>query len=159
MKGATGPTGATGAPGPASLAALQGSPCTFDGNASSISVSQDPTTGVVTLTCNPAYLVSVSVTGGSLTNIQIANSATSGQDCSDATTCSSVGPPGSLFRVTLSSGVSGAGGGSSFSYSCNGADPEPAAPVQPGYFVAYCPGNGDGTLAGNYEVPVSFSQG
>lgn len=52
--GTTGATGATGPTGPASLAALQGSPCTVNGTPSTLLVAVDPTTGVVTLTCTPA---------------------------------------------------------------------------------------------------------
>ena len=50
--GATGATGPTGPAGPANLAALQGSPCTVDGQASILDVSV-AVSGEVSLTCTP----------------------------------------------------------------------------------------------------------
>lgn len=50
-RGPTGPKGATGPTGPASLAALQGSPCTVNGTASTLNVTVDPATGAVSLVC------------------------------------------------------------------------------------------------------------
>jgi len=52
--GGTGPTGARGLPGAANLAALQGSPCTVGNIPSTLDVSVNPVTGVVTMTCDPA---------------------------------------------------------------------------------------------------------
>jgi hypothetical protein len=52
--GGTGPTGATGPSGAASLAALQGSPCTVGNIPSTLDVSVNSVTGVVTMTCDPA---------------------------------------------------------------------------------------------------------
>jgi hypothetical protein len=57
-KGTTGDRGPTGATGPASLAALQGSPCTIDGSPSTVDVSVDQGTGAISLTCTPLIVVS-----------------------------------------------------------------------------------------------------
>lgn len=154
--GTPGSKGDTGPAGPSNLAALQGSPCTFAGNASTVNVTQDPTTGAVSLTCNPSYLVSVSVTGGSLTDIHIANSVTGGLNCFNATACSNLSPPAPLFRVDLESGDQSTGGGSSFSYSCNGEAAETATATN-GYAQASCPDGGATALSENYTVSVSFS--
>jgi len=50
--GQQGPKGDQGLPGPSNLAALQGSPCTFEGQASTVNVTIDAT-GAVAITCTP----------------------------------------------------------------------------------------------------------
>ena len=69
--GATGASGATGAPGPSNLAALQGSPCTVNARPSSLDVSVDSTTGVVSMVCTPVYEVKATITGGTMDLIRI----------------------------------------------------------------------------------------
>lgn len=48
--------GPAGPAGPSNLAALQGSPCTIDGFASTINVTVDPSSGAVSIICNPAVV-------------------------------------------------------------------------------------------------------
>ena len=69
--GAQGDTGQTGAAGPVNLATLQGTPCTYKGDPSSVSVSQDADSGAITLTCNPLYEVSATINNGSMSHIQL----------------------------------------------------------------------------------------
>src|SRR5207249_3763245 len=69
-----------GPPGPANLAALQGSPCTFNGHQSTLDVEVDSDTGVVTMTCKPVYVVSVSVSGGTMTRVDIFDDTNQGHD-------------------------------------------------------------------------------
>ena len=118
--GSQGPKGDTGPAGPSNLSALQGSPCTFAGNASSVSVAQDPTTGAVTLTCTPVYDVTGDVTGGSMTVIQISDfTIDSGNSCSSTTSCSYLSSPGHSIRLIFESGDEVQGpSGSAFSYTC-----------------------------------------
>jgi len=117
--GTPGTKGDTGPAGPANLAALQGSPCTFAGNASSVDVTQDPTTGAVSLVCLPVHLVSVAVTGGSMTQIKMASVA--GPEtvtCDNATACSLLYRGGDDGYLVLTSGDTQTGGGSFFDITC-----------------------------------------
>jgi len=61
--GATGPqgpkgdTGPQGVPGSASLSALQGTTCTVGGVASTLQITTDPGTGLVSLVCSPRFSI------------------------------------------------------------------------------------------------------
>jgi hypothetical protein len=125
-QGPAGATGATGPTGPSSLDALNGSPCTVGGNASTLQVSIDPATGAVTMTCTPLVNVSASVTGGPMDFIQIADfTQVTGTLCSDnPTSCSLLAASGDSVRVSLASGQDGGDVpvmGSPFSYTCPGS--------------------------------------
>jgi hypothetical protein len=118
--GGRGPTGATGAPGPATIAALQGSPCTFSGNSSSIKVTQDPTTGAVSLTCQPVYDVTENVSTGTITSMSVRDQTSFiNYECfTDVTTCSHVIPAGHFAEMQWQSGEPGLSNGSPFSVTC-----------------------------------------
>ena len=130
--GAPGAKGDTGPAGPSNLAALQGSPCSFAGNASSVNVAQNPTTGVVTLTCAPVYQITTTVTSSNppLTDylVNLHDFVTlSSVHCNNSASCSLSAPagngqllqvvsgdtssfsPGYPFTVTCPSGWSGGG--------------------------------------------------
>jgi Collagen triple helix repeat (20 copies) len=155
--GSTGPTGDTGAAGPSNLAALQGSPCTFAGNASSINVTQDATTGAVTLTCAPVYTISGTVSGGSMNRIGIQDlSNDGGNGCNNSVSCSYDATGGARFQIYMQSGDEVNGGGSDFTYKCNGEAQETAAGSD-GFFTAQCPDSGNATLNGNYTMTASFA--
>jgi hypothetical protein len=66
------------------------------------------------------------------------------------------GPPAALFRVDLISGDPITGGGSEFTYSCNGESVETAA-GSGGFFNAQCPDGGATALSGDYSVSVSVT--
>jgi hypothetical protein len=159
--GATGPqgpagaTGATGAAGPSSLAALNGSPCTVGGNASTLQVSINPTTGAVTMTCPPPLNVSGSVTGGPMTDIQISDFTTgTGNNCNNATSCSYLAASGDSLRVSLQSGsASQSIVGSPFTYTCPGSGAQQATPEGQGQYIGVC---STGALTSNYAVTANF---
>ncbi len=158
--GATGAAGATGAPGatggagapgqqgppgpagPSDIAALQGTPCTYQGFPSTIDVSQDPSSGVVTITCTPLFQVGAS-SDSPLTSI-VANDSTNGDDneCDGATTCTSWGGPGDSVSVTMQND-------NPFNYTCPG-DSTAAAGSDAGGYGASC----SSTLTGDYVVNV-----
>jgi hypothetical protein len=118
--GAKGDKGDPGPPGPTNLGALQGSPCTVSGHSSTLTVSTDNTTGAVSLTCQPLYTVSGTVTGGSMTQIQVEslNGDGSFSRCYSATSCSVLVSSGSPVRVIFTSGDEETGGGSQFTFTC-----------------------------------------
>jgi hypothetical protein len=128
--------GPAGSPGPSTLTALQGSPCTFSGNPSTVNVTQDATTGVITFTCTPVYSVSLTVTGGSMTIIQI-DSFTGPEflHCFNETaTCSELFRSGDAGRIVMQSGTDESGGGSSFTLTCpSGWSGSGLADPQPGF--------------------------
>ena len=156
--GSQGPTGATGAPGPSTIAALQGSPCTYGGNASSINVTQDATTGAVTLTCTPVYSMSVTVSGGTSSEIELVNFTTTAQkNCLSATSCSTLAASGDHIQLRVFNGSQETGGGSPFTYTCDGgasqfADPSPAYPSGT-YYEGVCQ---TASLSDNYVMAASF---
>ena len=142
--GPAGATGAQGATGPSDLAALQGSPCTFNGNPSTLSVSTNSTTGVVTLTCAPVVEVSATVTGGSMETIFMEDH-TNSNGCSDCSSFSYLFPSGdtSIF-VELTAG-------SSFTYTCPGGSSQ--TPVYDGEYVGSCEPS---SVTSDYNVTASF---
>ena len=89
--GATGPAGPKGDPGASTIDDLKDSSCLFGDYESHLIVSVDQSSGAVTMICQPVHLVSVKVTGGTLTEAQI-----------DATNS----PEGRLFRDVTNDTVS-----------------------------------------------------
>jgi hypothetical protein len=118
--GAAGATGDTGPAGPANLAALQGSPCTFNNHSSSVNASIDNTTGAVSLTCTPVYQVSVTVTGGTMTQVNLRDQTHGANHVFNqvSSSASIFFPQGTNSIVELQSGTISAGGGSPFTYTC-----------------------------------------
>jgi Collagen triple helix repeat (20 copies) len=153
--GATGPPGPTGPAGPSNLAALQGSPCTVGGNASTLNVSVDPTTGAVTLTCEPVFTVSVTVTDGTMTRINIFDDTQgTGTGCNGATSCSFSVTSGDSVRVGLQSGSDDLSiMGSPFTYTCPGSGSQSASFDGIDEYVGECP---DTPVTGDYNVTASF---
>jgi hypothetical protein len=158
--GPAGPAGATGPAGSSSLAALQGSPCTVGGRASSLNVSIDPTTGAVTMTCPPAYTVTATVTGGTMNDIEITDlTNNTGPLCvnglTGVTSCSFLAPVGDSVEVTLQSGGGTTSGplGSPFTYTCPGQAPQSASAFEIGAYIGIC---GPVTLTSDYNVTASF---
>lgn len=97
-----GAKGDKGDPGPANLAALRGSPCTFEGKPSKLDVSVDNTTGAVSMTCIPVYEVSITVTNGTLQTILIQDRTTHMTwACNGLSTCSIDMPKPSGLRPIL----------------------------------------------------------
>lgn len=157
--GSQGPGGTTGATGPSSLAALKGSPCTFAGNPSSLAVAIDSTTGAVGLTCTPVYTVSATISGGTMSfvNLRDETAAQNNQFHPVSGSVSTLMPSGHEAVVLLDSGDIALGGGQPFNYTCPGkgntaADPQPA--LNGGtYYQAACT---DPSLSGDYAVTVTF---
>jgi hypothetical protein len=161
-----GAQGAKGDPGPSSLDAMQGAACTFNGHPSTLKVSVDSTTGAVSMTCTPVYQVSFSVTGGSMTQVDIRDQTTlTNHLFFNASSGSVYLPKGTLAIVELQSGDELTGGGSAFTFTC------PAGADEPGTFPAFSnPGLQSGTyytseplscvtssLSGALAVTASFS--
>ena len=131
-----------GPAGPAGVAALQGTPCTYQGYPSTINVSQDPMSGVVTITCTPLFQVGA-VADIALTPI-VTNDPTNGDnnECDGASPCSSWGGPGDRVSVTVENAHP-------FTYTCPGRAAAPASTNADGY-GASC----SATLTGDYVVKV-----
>jgi hypothetical protein len=163
VTGTTGPTGATGPTGPtgpSSLAALQGSPCTIDGNQSTLNVSVNPTTGAVSLTCTPVYKVSATISGGTMTHINLRDQTILKNNVfANVSTSSSVlMPSGHEAIVVLTSGEQDIGGGHPFRYTCPGEGEQPAT-AEPGFiegtfYEATCQSV---SLSGDYAVTATFT--
>lgn len=108
-----GPKGDQGEPGPANLDALAGSACTVGGKAGTLSYAIDSATGTVALTCVwNAHTISVAVTNGVLSNIDIRFPASDGLICSNEDTCSFTYDRGASYSLVLLSN------GSAFRYDC-----------------------------------------
>jgi hypothetical protein len=158
--GSTGTTG-VGASGPAgsvSLSALQGSPCTVGSHSSTLQVSVNPTTGVVSMTCPvPSYTISVAVSGGTMTSIAIFDDTNdTGTTCANASSCSFSVLAGHAIRLAMESG-SPSGGGKTFTYTCAGSAPQTPESVGPGAYEGSCPvGAFDVPLNGDYHATASF---
>ena len=119
--GATGASGATGAPGPSNLAALQGSLCTVNARPSSLNVSVDSTTGVVSMVCTPVYEVKATITGGTMDLIRITDYPLLrvDHDFFDVSTSASyLLPKGTFVAVGFEDGSHSLGGGHPFTYTC-----------------------------------------
>lgn len=160
--GPAGPAGATGPQGPAgpsSLAALQGSPCTVGGVASTLDVSVNGTTGAVSMTCTPHVTVSVTVTGGTMTAIVIFDdTADTGTTCSAATTCSFSVPSGDSVRLAMVSGNDDTSTmGTSFTYTCPGSSAQTAMFDGMDEYQGNCPtATHDTPVTSAYNVTASF---
>ena len=141
--------GPAGPAGPSSLAALQGSQCTFDGNASTVNVTQNPSTGAESIVCNPVYAVSVSVTNGTLWYLQIINFTNNNFFCgkSNASTCSITANAGDGGYVAMENV------GAPFTYTCPGSLPQLALPQSPGDYQATCFYS---SLSSNFTVTASI---
>jgi hypothetical protein len=114
-----GAQGAKGDPGPSSLDAMQGAACTFNGHPSTLNVSVDSTTGAVSMTCTPVYQVSFSITGGSMTLVNIHDNTTNTDHLfSNASSGSVFLPTGTSVFVYLQSGSTVTGGGTPFFFTC-----------------------------------------
>jgi hypothetical protein len=118
--------GPQGAPGLTSLTALQGSACTYLGDPSTINVTQDPTTGVVSIVCTPLpiFEVSVSVTNGHISTLEIAVTTPAGQSgavgSDNSSFLSAIAAAGTSGTITAVSGSEVTGGGTDFTYTCDG---------------------------------------
>lgn len=159
IQGPAGPTGPAGPAGPSSLAALRGSPCTVGGKASTLSVSVDPTTGAVSMTCTPWVTVSVTVTGGAMSFIDIFDdTATTGTTCRDATSCSFTVPNGHSIRVDLQSGNDSPPiMGSPYTYTCPGSGAQSAQWDRVDDYDGDCPtASHDTPVTADYNVTASF---
>jgi len=139
------------------LAALQGSPCTFDSNPSSLEVSIDSTTGAVGLTCTDK--VSATISGGTMTAVNLRDQ-TLGENhiFVDVSTSSSVVMPSGHFAVvSLVSGNQATGEGIEFSYTCPGESPRTAPAfrgiIEGTYYEAQC---NEPSLSGDYAVTATF---
>lgn len=154
--GSAGTTGLGGSEpsGSVSLAALQGSACTVASRSSTLQVSVNPTTGVVTMTCPLPVTVSVTVSGGTMSGIVIDDSNGTGTTCNDVSSCSFTTTAGHAIQVDLQSG---APGGKTFTYTCPGSAPQTAEPASAGVYLGACPVNATYvTLTGDYHVTASF---
>ena len=120
QQGAQGPQGTPGPAGPSNLAALQRSTCTINGRTSILNVSVDPNSGVVGLTCEPLVTVSVTVSGGPLSTIELNDNSNPGFsiECGGAPSCSQLMPTGDSVEVLL-----GAALGQDFMFTCPGGVP------------------------------------
>lgn len=157
VNGATGPTGAdgvngatgpTGADGPSNLAALQGSPCTFDGKPSSLNVSVNSTSGAVSMTCIPVATVSVDVTGGNMDEIDLVDFSINDQkNCFSVASCSTTMAinDGVQFRMFNST---------SFHFTCPGESSQ-TAHLEHGTYAGTCQPPLQ-ILTGDYAVTASI---
>jgi hypothetical protein len=146
-KGAKGDKGDKGDPGPANLAALQGSPCTFAGNTSSLDAKIDATTGAISMTCVPVYLISVTVTGGTLDHfaLQAFPHTSINNICAFVSSCSLLVPAGDNAGANFYNWAP-------FHYSCDGGPSTPS-----GYNNVFYTGSCFGTsLHANYPVTVTI---
>src|SRR4051812_40558712 len=154
--GAQGAAGPQGPAGPANLAALEGSPCTFNGHPSTVTVNVSATTGVVTLTCKTVFVVSGTVTGGTMTTIDTVDFTTGVQNtCRDASSCSSLAKKGDSVGVFFQSGDFARGiVGSRFTYTCPGSGPQNAIEG-----IAFPQFNGScesSSVSSDYNATASF---
>lgn len=162
--GPTGPQGPQGAqgpqgdPGPSTLSALQGSPCTFDGNPSTVNVSIDSTTGAVSIVCTPVYKVTVtSMTGVTLPSAQIYDYRTNARTLCGSFPCSAYVTPGDQVQVALFSGSVGTGGGAPFDFSCDGGPSQTANTGYPAVSGTYYEGDCKATITSDYTAAASAS--
>ena len=102
----------------------------------------DPSTGVVTLTCQPVQ-ITVHVTGGTLDTIYIWDNQFTppNQECHNASSCTWTGTPGDFFSVRLMNSTS-------FTATCPNENPQQSS------FVDCF--NLDTLPGGNYDVYVTI---
>lgn len=145
--GATGPQGPQGPAGPTSLAALQGTACTFNGHASYTQVNVDSTTGAVSIVCTPVDEISVTTALAEQADVIDYTHTAFSANC--VATCSAFLPAGDTFSVQLNAGVS-------FTFTCNGTEQNLAFQLGGGY-QGYCPTSGRGPISGPYAITVTTS--
>jgi hypothetical protein len=125
-------------------------------------VSVDSTTGAVSLTCTPVYAVSATISGGTMTNVNLRDQTLMRNNEFDnvSTSASVLMPGGHIAEVQLTSGDTGDGGGVAFNYTCPGAASQSASPFAGSdsgiYYYAVCE---DSSLSGDYAVTATFSGG
>jgi hypothetical protein len=151
--------GSAGSSGSVGLSGLQGSPCTVGGHSSTLQVSVNPTTGAVTMACPPlsapsSYTARVTVSGGTMTAIQISD-ATNGTvtRCKAASSCSLAAAAGDSVDVDLLSGLDADIPGKMFTYTCGNSLPKSADPIGSAQFVGLCVEN---SVTGDYNVTAGF---
>ena len=134
--GPKGDKGDKGDQGPANLDALNGSACTVGDKPGTLSYAVDSVTGAVTLTCaRNAHTISVAVTNGVLSNIDIRFPASDGTICSDAAACSFMYDTGASYSAVLLSNSS------AFRYDCGDAVMQQAT-ASGGVWSGTCGGTG-----------------
>ena len=160
--GAPGPRGATGAqglPGPATIASLQGTPCSYNGFPSTIAIKTDSVTGVETITCTPVKFT-VTVTDTSINPPIVAVNDTTNSSlsitCGTNASCSVQLLAGDSFYVAMSYPGS-IQGLHQFNYSCNGGPVTPSTWLGVTYGdVGNCSvGAASSVLTGNYSVTIT----
>jgi len=158
--GAPGPRGATGAqglPGPATIASLQGTPCSFNSYASTIAITTDAVTGVETITCTPVkFTVTVTDTSINAPTVVINDFTNPSLSPSCGTACTAQLLAGDAFSIAISY-PGNLQGLHNFKYSCNGG-PVTASVWLGGPFgdVGGCPVGATSTvLTGNYTVAIT----
>jgi hypothetical protein len=161
--GTPGPTGNTGPAGPSNLAALQGSPCTYNGHPSHVNVSQDATTGAISLACAVVYDVTANSTGGSYSEVRIKDFTTLNIiTCGSTTSCSGLVGAGDYIQVELYSGSFDTGGGSPFNVTCpagwQGSGPASPSPgdISGTYYEALCQIVTDGGITSDGTMTSTF---
>jgi hypothetical protein len=146
IRGVQGPKGNTGVVGPSNVSALAGTPCTFDGQSSTLALTESPVSGAVSLTCQPVPVpFSATVSGGPMSLIAMLDGSTQHQ-CPNATSCSFTFAAGDNLTVDFISGSVTLGGGSPFTASCpagwtgSGAAQALSGSTFGTYYVATCQG-------------------
>jgi Collagen triple helix repeat (20 copies) len=157
--GTNGTDGAPGAPGPASLDALNGTPCTFNGHPSKTRVTVDSTNGAVSIVCTPVYEVSVSVSGGTMSAVLFRYSVPAlSQQFSDVGSggASIILPEGTPVLVSLLSGTIFVDG-HSFTFTCPGGSSGTAFEHHAGLFGSAPNDCQTNSLSGDFAVTATFS--
>jgi hypothetical protein len=106
------------------------------------------------MTCTPPVKVSVTVTGGAMTSIEIEDLTNGpGADCGPNTTsCSYLATSGDSIEVILTSG-GGSVTGSLFNFTCPGSGTQQAGQFGPGEYLAVC---STAAVTSDYAVTASF---
>jgi hypothetical protein len=164
VQGVQGPKGDAGARGPDSLSALAGTPCTFDGQASTLALAQSSLTGAVSLSCQPVPLpFSATVSGATMSTIAMFDGIASQHQCLNASSCSFTFNAGDNLTVDFFSGSVTTGGGSPFTASCPGGWTGSGAAVAHSgsssgtYYLASCQGTAVTASTASTAAFISFS--
>jgi hypothetical protein len=111
------------------------------------------------MTCTPLVTVSVTVSGGTMTRIDIFDdTADTGTGCNNATSCSLSVASGHSIRLDMNSGDDGSSVmGSPFTYTCPGSAPQAATFDGQYEYQGYCPTTGSDTpVTANYNATAAF---